>query len=355
MSGSYDYITVGVGSARVSLAKYMRDTGNTAWRTVGTWRTGPLGRERYSRCANRARTNIGTGTKNGCGSAVIKVDVIELIFSILLTSTRQFEAAHEMVGVARSVWHLKDDKEMDVVNRQLREALYFDGLIKRLEWRSGDSGQNVDDHWRNGMDVQNELLKEAKSLGVDRVFRTENKRFHLFNIGFTRELYGFAARNHVAGRDIAFGLSIERCVGSLNRLYDSAIESEFTYIAMRAQQQVLAFGRMADKGELVTWKYDKSCLSPERQLSAFVDFENCLQEIRRGGAIRDDVFPFSVLLTEVAGLLRFRNEFPIKRGALRSRFRKLKLKRDDHRAEGRNFKTFATELFDEVESFLHDN
>ncbi|MGO9330531.1 MAG: hypothetical protein ACLQJ0_20775 [Steroidobacteraceae bacterium] len=277
--------------------------------------------------------------------SLLRFDVF-LIFALLHIARGRFALARQLIESARTVWRGDDDFPTKAIRRQLYEALYVDGLIRRLEWRGDREGDKSSVQLRKGIEAATRLIREGKELKTDDV--PQIKRLRMLEVAFTRELYGFAARHNLKMRDLGGLYSIGDCVQVLDEAYVGAIESGNKYLAMRARQQYLAFARMANEG--ILGEVEKEKFSFEEQLKAFKEFENLLSSLRQEAIIDPTSIPFSVLITELAGLWKFRDVLPADRHVIRAR--RAEIRRLFKQAENKSFGTWANLLLDEIENGL---
>jgi hypothetical protein len=278
--------------------------------------------------------------------SLLRFDLL-LLFAVLLAEKGEFERAYQLIGSARAVWLVERDIriEHNADCHQLLEALYLEALIRRLEWRLEPSDQLPKQHLENGVGLLNKLIAEGKQIETNQV--PETKRFRIFEAAFCRELYGFSGRSMLRA-DLKVPYSIDGCIDILNAAYTEAMKTKFTYVAMRARQHYLAFARMADAGALNAWKFDRNNFSREKQLNAFEDFEALLVILKAERVIIQGPQHFSVLITELNCLWKFRDDVPVSNETIKSLVNDLKpyLKREDRR----NLSDWASALVDEIEA-----
>lgn len=292
-------------------------------------------------------TNSKLRLKNEVELELLRFDVL-LIFAILLTTKGELKSAQKLVDSARAVWKFADAKMREKGHHQLYEALYFESLIRAMEWRKTQHDQDAHAHLRSGLDFLKNLIKETKEFKLDRELQT--KRLDVFIVAFTRELYAFAVLHKVTVDQKSWPHGINQCLELLDSAYKGAKETGFTYVAMRARQNYLAFARMANEGVLKAYKFDKRRFSKKQRLSAFQEFSTCLKELTSGQVVWQDALPFSVLITELAGLSEFRDELQIGRRTIESHLQRIEAQLD--RSEGRNYRNWAVEIVDKVKREL---
>lgn len=75
---------------------------------------------------------------------------------MLLGAKKQFSSAFQFVSSARGVWQPNKLDALNGAEAQLQEALYLEGLIRRLEWRLNSAGDSPDG--RKNRPVMNDAL-----------------------------------------------------------------------------------------------------------------------------------------------------------------------------------------------------
>jgi hypothetical protein len=280
--------------------------------------------------------------------SLLRFDLL-LLFAVLLAGKAEFERAYQFIGSARAVW--TDERDSKIENNadrhQLFEALYLEALTRRLEWRRKASDQNLREHLESGVSLLHKLIDEGIRIETKEV--PETKRFRIFEAAFCRELYGFSARSQLMAKDLKVPYSIDECIDILSTAYAEATKTKFIYVAMRARQHYLAFARMADAGVLNEWKFDRRKFSRNEQINAFKEFESLLQILRDEQVIVQGAQHFSVLITELNCLWKFRSELKVSvADTIRSRLQDVKpfLRRDGRK----NLSNWSNKLVEEIEA-----
>ncbi len=275
--------------------------------------------------------------------SLLRFDVL-LIFALLLAAKGRYDLSLQLIQSARSVWQLERFEEKKSVRRQLYEALYAEGIILRLAWRIAQGNEDPAVHLRKGIEWATQIILEAEKLRTSGV--SHPKRLRILEVAFIREVYGFAARKNLKIGNVGGLHGIDQCVELLDEAFAGAMETGFDYLAMRARQQYLAFARMADEGALRG--FDKDKFSSDRQLSAFREFYALLNALRVEKVIEQDALPFSVLMTELSGLLQFRTALQVDDKIMKPRY--LYVKQQLKRTEDKPSENWVTRTLKNIES-----
>ena len=226
---------------------------------------------------------------------IFRFDII-LMNSVCLVARKQYSLANKHILIAKNIWGDNAKGNKETARRQMLEVSYLEGIVRRLKWRrwayDEENGEEKLDILKAGVECLQGILESD-------IEDYKHKRMSLLLVGFTRELFSFAALHGLSTRRIP--LSVNDCLQRLDQVYLLSIEREFYFTAARSRQQFLAFVRMLDADRLPNRKRLSKRLNDNSAREANRQMVEALKQLRHYDGWSDADLPATTRITEALG------------------------------------------------------